>query len=42
MDDYIISDSNLKVLQTIPEMMKNKHYKKQLRLLVLEYLNGKK
>jgi hypothetical protein len=37
---FNISDGNLKVLETIPRMMKNKEYRTILRKLVLDFLYG--
>ena len=35
---FYVSNGNLKVLETIPKMMRTKKYKKELRLLTLKFL----
>ena len=40
-DLFDISNGNLAVLQTIPEMMKNKKYRTELRKLALDFLQEK-
>ena len=37
---FNISNGNLKVLETIPKMMKNKKYRNILRKLTLDFLYG--
>ena len=37
-DKFILSDGNLKVLETIPKMMKIHKYRKELRALTLKFL----
>jgi hypothetical protein len=39
-DLFELSSGNLKVLETIPKMMTNPHYRKELRRLVLEFIVG--
>lgn len=41
-DVFDISDGNLKVLETIPKMMKNEIYRNKLRFLVMEFLFSNK
>lgn len=36
---FNISDGNLKVLETIPKMMKNEKYRTELRRLCLDFLS---
>jgi hypothetical protein len=37
-DLFRLSDGNLKVLETIPKMMKDYKWRKRLRLIVLDYI----
>lgn len=37
-DNYDISNGNLKVLETIPLMMKDNKFRRELRKLTLEFL----
>lgn len=37
-DLFSLSDGNLRVLETIPRMMKDYKWRKKLRLLVLDYI----
>lgn len=37
-DLFSLSDGNLRVLETIPRMMKDYKWRKRLRLIVLDYI----
>ena len=37
-NEYEISEGNLKVLETIPKMMKEEFWRNQLRKMVLDYI----
>jgi len=40
-DMYKISNGNLKVLETIPYMMREKKWRKKIRMLVLDFIFDK-
>lgn len=37
-NQFDVSDGNIKVLETIPKMMANEKYRKELRKLTLNYI----
>ena len=37
-DQFDVSKGNIEVLKTIPEMMKEEHWRKKLRMLVIDYI----
>lgn len=37
-DEFKVSNGNIKVLETIPAMMQDAHWRKKLRMLVMDYL----
>ena len=40
-DEFKLSYGNLKVLQLIPEMMEDVHWRKKIRAVVFDYVIGK-
>ena len=40
-DKFQVSDGNLQVLKTVPEMMKISKYRKKLRMITLEFLENR-
>ena len=39
-DEFQVSNGNIEVLKTIPLMMQDAHWRKKLRILVIDYLTG--